>query len=223
VSMIGCAAVQERAPDLALGILDGSERAEAVEHVSHCTRCQATVSEFAEVADLLPALAPEAEPPPGFERRVLAAMRADRRRTFLRRVATAAVAAALAAILSIVIVRVVDADRDTRPQAAAPVLRSVQMISDDEVAVGRVAVSGTGRAAVAVSVDYHVPDGRYTLQVQHAGEVTRSIGTIAIVGGHGEWRGDTRVPADAVTVAMTDGTGGVVCQAALPPAPTSVS
>src|SRR6266516_456730 len=100
-----CADVRELAPELALGIVGGPERADALQHASECGPCRALVGELAEAADALTLLAAEAEPPPGFEERVLAALKAPRRRT-RRRVAVAlAAAAAAATIVSIVGVR----------------------------------------------------------------------------------------------------------------------
>src|SRR5947207_1025228 len=118
MSAYSCAQLRDVAPELALGVLGGAERAEALIHVNGCARCQALVTELTEVADLLPLLAPEHEPPAGFERRVLAAGRADRRRTTRRWVAAIAAAAAAAAITSITAVRVIDAhDTPTAIQA----------------------------------------------------------------------------------------------------------
>ena len=71
VSAMSCAQVRELAPELALGILSGAERAEVLLHVNGCARCQAYVAELTEAADVIPQLAPEAEPPLGFEGRVL--------------------------------------------------------------------------------------------------------------------------------------------------------
>ena len=73
-----CADVRELAPELALGIVGGPERAEALQHASECGPCRALVGELAEAADALMLLAPESEPPPGFEERVLGALRAPR-------------------------------------------------------------------------------------------------------------------------------------------------
>ena len=53
-------------------------------HVNDCARCQALVNELAEAADALPLLAPEIEPPFGFEQRVLSSGRARRRRSVRR-------------------------------------------------------------------------------------------------------------------------------------------
>ena len=78
---MNCAEAREQAPELALGTLGGAERAEVILHVNGCARCQAYVDEFTEVADALPLLAPEAEPSPGFEDRVLAAIDAPNHHT----------------------------------------------------------------------------------------------------------------------------------------------
>ena len=67
MSAYSCAQLRDVAPELALGVLGGAERAEAIMHVNGCARCQALVNELTEVADALPLLAPEIEPPSGFE------------------------------------------------------------------------------------------------------------------------------------------------------------
>ena len=74
-----CGDVRELAPELALGIVGGPERADALQHASECGPCRALIGELAEAADALTLLAPESEPPPGFEERVLAALKAPRR------------------------------------------------------------------------------------------------------------------------------------------------
>ena len=122
---IGCATVRDAAPELALGILDGAERAELLLHLAGCPRCQDHVNELAGIADGLTRLAPELEPPFGFSRRVDAAIRGGRRR--LRRWGTVALTAAAAAIIAVVAVRVIDAGR-AAPPVAAPALRTVAMV-----------------------------------------------------------------------------------------------
>ena len=78
-----CDDVRALAPELALGLVSGGERAEALGHIDTCGGCRAVVEELARVADSLLLLAPEMEPPPGFESRVLERLvpgRARRRR-----------------------------------------------------------------------------------------------------------------------------------------------
>jgi anti-sigma factor RsiW len=67
-----CTAVRLAAAELALGILVGSERAAVLAHLETCAECRAEVQSFAAATDALFQLAPEADPPAGFEVRLLA-------------------------------------------------------------------------------------------------------------------------------------------------------
>jgi Putative zinc-finger len=71
---MGCEQVRELAPELALGIAAGEERDAALRHLSGCPACRQLVSELSSVSDELLLLAPEREPPPGFQSRVLEAI-----------------------------------------------------------------------------------------------------------------------------------------------------
>ena len=100
--------VQEAAAELALGLLSGPDRADALAHMEGCTSCRTTVEELADVADRMLLLAPETEPPAGFETGVLARIDGkERRRSRPRRLAIAAVAAAfvLGAVAGAVVMR----------------------------------------------------------------------------------------------------------------------
>jgi len=59
------------AAELALGVLTGRERADAVAHLEHCDACRETVRELTMTSEALLGLLPAAEPPAGFETRVL--------------------------------------------------------------------------------------------------------------------------------------------------------
>jgi hypothetical protein len=69
---VTCDDVRELAPDIALGLLSGVERAEAFDHLDDCPSCRALVDDLGRTADSLLLTAPEAEPPPGFETGALA-------------------------------------------------------------------------------------------------------------------------------------------------------
>lgn len=69
-----CAELQDIAAELALGTVSGAKRAAAIEHLAHCTACRDLVDSLARAADSLLLLAPDVEPPPGFESKVLARM-----------------------------------------------------------------------------------------------------------------------------------------------------
>jgi hypothetical protein len=69
-----CEETRDLAAEIALGIADGEERAEALRHLSTCEECRRVVEQLSLVADELLVLAPVEEPPAGFESRVVEAM-----------------------------------------------------------------------------------------------------------------------------------------------------
>lgn len=71
---LACAKVRELSAELALGIADGHERAYALAHLERCADCRRDLGRLAEVVEALTELAPAAEPPAGFESRVVSAL-----------------------------------------------------------------------------------------------------------------------------------------------------
>jgi hypothetical protein len=104
---MSCEHTRQLAAELALGIADGADRAHALQHLAECKECRRAVEELTAVTDELLMLAPERQPPVGFESRVLALLqpppiaprRPWRRRGVLAAAAAAAVAAAAAAAI----------------------------------------------------------------------------------------------------------------------------
>ena len=70
--MVTCEQFELDVAELALGHVDGERRDALLEHASGCVRCHASLTRTVEAADGLLLLAQEAEPPAGFESRVLA-------------------------------------------------------------------------------------------------------------------------------------------------------
>src|SRR5262245_44842894 len=102
---MSCEQTRAVAAELALGIADGEQRAQALRHLAECAECRRAVEELTAVADELLMLAPEREPPAGFESRVLARMepepepaRLRRRRRWVRVLTPIGAAAAAAAV-----------------------------------------------------------------------------------------------------------------------------
>lgn len=94
-----CADVVDVLPELATGAATGQDRARALRHVAGCPSCRRELDSLSAVADELLMLAPEREPPAGFEAAVLA--RLDARPAAPRRgraVRTLLAAAALAVV-----------------------------------------------------------------------------------------------------------------------------
>jgi hypothetical protein len=73
----GCGQFRDVAPDLALGLLAGNERGDALNHLATCASCRRHLDGLVQVADYLVLLAPSVEPEIGFESRVVARLAAD--------------------------------------------------------------------------------------------------------------------------------------------------
>lgn len=96
-----CAEIRLLLPEFALGTLTGEERAGVLEHLGGCAECRRELQSLVEVGDELLVLAPMAEPPVGFESRVMERLASDapsRRRA--RRLALFAAALLVAASLA---------------------------------------------------------------------------------------------------------------------------
>jgi hypothetical protein len=107
---MSCEQTRAIAAELALGIADGEQRAQALRHLAQCADCRRAVEELTAVADELLMLAPEREPRAGFESRVLARVQPapeparPRRRMRLRSRILVPVGAAAAAGLAAVVI-----------------------------------------------------------------------------------------------------------------------
>jgi hypothetical protein len=66
-----CGELADVAAELALGVLTGRERAMAIAHLDHCDDCREDVRQLMATGEQLLELLPPAEPPAGFETRVL--------------------------------------------------------------------------------------------------------------------------------------------------------
>ncbi|HJT03476.1 MAG TPA: hypothetical protein VJ757_07590 [Pseudonocardiaceae bacterium] len=96
MSELTCQQCRELAAELALDVLPGRERAGALAHLDGCAACRDTVSALTVTADRLVELLPGAEPPAGFEQRVMTALTSPLRRARRWWLPAAAVLLALA-------------------------------------------------------------------------------------------------------------------------------
>jgi hypothetical protein len=216
--MLTCAETRDLAPELALGVLGGAERAEALAHVDQCSQCRSLVGELTDAGELIPLLARETEPPPGFEDRVLAGLGGRRRRRGRWRwVAVIAATAAAATILSVATVRIVDRGRDAGPtETAVDVVRSAPMIGDDNLTVGWAFASDGRPAAVAITVDYLLPSGDYRITAVDGDGDPVTLGRMTVVDGRGVWSGKFGGSARGLAVVeLVDAAGTTVCTATL--------
>ena len=192
---MSCERVRELAPEVALGTIEGEERAEALRHLATCAECRREVDRFSAVADELLTLAPVHEPPAGFEARVIEAMTPPRRRPWRRLLAWLGPPLAAAAATAVALVAVyhddrVTADRyrETLSQADGRYFRAAPLRDETGAEAGVVFGYQGTPSWVFVTVD-----DRHRDAVTSAELVTRDRRTIALpafaLGPDGSWGG----------------------------------
>jgi hypothetical protein len=202
MSGLSCEEVEALAPELALGVLTGDERATALLHLSSCPACRERVEQLASVADQLLLAAPDYEPPIRFESRVLDRVAQARtpplapvtNRWRRSRVAVLVVAAAVAAAVGGL--AVTRAGSGTDPAAVRTALVS---FGGGRWSCRVAAFPGQGQRPTEVVVRLDEPNqesSSYTVQAEPvSGGAPVAIGTITLVGGRGVL--DASVPAAA--------------------------
>ena len=214
---LNCAQLADIAPELALGVLCGRERAEALEHLDGCGGCRQLVNSLSGVTDeLLRTFAPSVEPPAGFEARVLAAMtpptRVETRRS--RRHATVAALAAAACIALLVGVFVIG-------RSAQPAHADAEMRTSAGEVVGWIHVDGHKPAFVTMTLPgwadqlqrYGSAGDTYSLHITAADGADHVV-PVSLDSQAG-WKATLDIDPGTITAAaLVDGRGRVWCQAA---------
>ena len=213
-----CAELEELAAELALGTVSGAERAAALDHLAGCPACRDLVDQLSRAADTMLLLAPSAEPPPGFESRVLArvgvppvrARRAAPRRRLLVGLAAAAMVAALSGAGAAWL-----ADDDP----GRGDLRTALVRDDQGRWTCRATVYGDRPTWLVVSLDRN--DGlnaTFSVEAFRAGSASPvPVGSFSIQDGHGSLTTAIELPGDDVRrVRVLDGTGRTRYEVPLP-------
>lgn len=199
-----CAHLHEVAPELALGILVGTERGQALAHLAGCADCRLLVDEMSLAADSLLLLAAEAEPPLGFESRVLAQLSAEKpRRRPWRWIATTAAAALLAAATAGTVVHFHDAHGDDLH------LRTAALVNSAGSETGDVYVSAGRPAWVFMSVEASSPGRSYSCELTFDDGRVVKAGQFTVADREGWWGTAVKTGADdlrSVRLLAADGT-----------------
>lgn len=198
----GCDEFGRVAAELALGVLPGFERAEALAHLDRCPACRTAVARLAETRDRLLAAVPEADPPAGFERRALAGLGRGGRRA-RRRTAVAAAVLAVALVAAGWLLGRAGAPSADTPGPAAVAVGGGELAAAELTSGGRpvgwayahpgpgsfvyVALDPRTVAAGRVSCSLHRPDGSQV-----------GLGTFAVAPDYAYWA--VPVPLDAAAL-----------------------
>ncbi|GAA4549953.1 zf-HC2 domain-containing protein [Pseudonocardia xishanensis] len=210
--MSDCATVRELAPELALGLVTGQERAAAMAHLQSCPGCRAELDRLAGVGDALRALVPPAEPPAGFEQRVLDRLeRAREPRP--RRGRLLLVAAALVGVA--VFGAGWAAGSSTAPRVVAAAV--AEPLTSGDHRVGDVVVDRDRPDLLSVWLE-SPSAGRLTCDLlRRDGTVAASV-TYDATGG-AEWWGVPRPDGEVATMRIADEAGGFVASGSVPSPP----
>jgi len=198
-----CQETRELLPELAAGVAEGGARAVALAHLGRCLDCRRELNEITAVLDDLVLLAPEHEPPPGFESSVLKALAPTRvRRRPLRTTAFAAAAAILVAALTGGLVWRQTSDdrnlarqyRDTLAVADGQYFAAADISTDVDPSTGHAFAYQGSPSWIFVSLDSAPSSGTYQVQLITTDHRTIDVGLCAVTNGKGSWGTTIKLP-----------------------------
>lgn len=199
---MSCAEFADVAAELALGVLTGRERAEALAHIDRCEACREHVRQLTMTGEELLGLLPAAEPQPGFETRVMErlglAVPAPRparrgRRIRGRQPEHGGLTRRMLAAAAVVVALVASGlggwglHAATAPSASST-LTSATLLSATHQNVGEVFVFNGNPRWMYMSVDIGAgTSGTVTCQLESADGHVTNIGSFKLTGGYGSW------------------------------------
>jgi hypothetical protein len=212
----------EQLPELAVGVLDGRERAELLDHVDGCVSCSDELEQLMATADDLVHLAAEVDPPVGFETRVIEQIRVgtptrlhDRWRRRWVIVTSAAAAVLIAFGLGWVAHAV--GPQPVRGAVVAPGtsrdVKEASLMSGGR-SLGMVAVYADEDGWLLMTVNSAGYSGTVRCLVTSGDGATRTVGTFDLIEGRGAWAAPLSLTNDGVRSAqLVDRHGRVLATA----------
>jgi len=178
-----CYQVQQVATEYALGILPSGEARQVSAHILGCSDCRLETERIREIGDQLLDLVPDAEPPLGFDQRVLStlappATRRHRRPTRLHLLMAATAAAIMAA--AGITAATLSGQRHAHPAELTSVLR------EGNRNVGAVYVAGDP-PWITMSVSHLPVSGSVSCELISTDGTITPLGDFQVVHGRGSW------------------------------------
>jgi hypothetical protein len=200
LNSMSCAEFYDSAAELALGVLTGRERAEALAHLDHCEACREHVRQLTITGEQMLGLLPTAEPPAGFETRVMdrlglatqapRPLRHRRQRPAWWRGFSPRLALAAAAVVVALIGGALGGwglHASTAPSAHSTLSSATLLAASDHESVGQVFVYNGQPRWMYMSVDMESGNSTVICQlVDSKGHVT-TVGSFRLADGYGSW------------------------------------
>jgi hypothetical protein len=200
LNSMSCAEFYDSAAELALGVLTGRERAEALAHLDHCEACREHVRQLTMTGEQMLGLLPTAEPPAGFETRVMdrlgltvpapQPLRHRRRRpTWGHGFSPRRVLAAAAVVVGLLGAAVGGWGLHalTAPTASATLTSATLVAARDHDQVGQVFVFNGQPRWMYMSVDLEAGDDTVICQLVGADGHITTVGSFRLADGYGSW------------------------------------
>jgi hypothetical protein len=200
-----CVEMRDLIPEVAMGVAPGDQRARALAHVAVCAECRALLARATDAVDELMLLAPEAEPPIGFDARVLEALQPRQGRRRIRIAVAAAAALVLMAAGGVLVTRWVDrGDRELASQyrstlgvAHGSYLRAAPLTSTAGHEAG-VVFAYQGRPSWVFMTVSGAEAGDYRVVAWTRDGRAHRIGTCWVGDARSSWGAEVDVPISAV-------------------------
>jgi hypothetical protein len=223
LNQIGCEEFSDVAAELALGVLTGRERAEALAHLDHCDACRDHVRQLTLTGEQLLGLLPATEPPPGFETRVmeriglaLPSPEPSRRSHRRPRRSWAGIwnSRRLLAVAAVMVALVAGAVggwglHGTSTQVAQSPLSFAPLVSASHQTAGKIFFYRGDPDWLYMTVDVNSPDGTVICQVIGRDGRVSTVGSFQLTNGYGSWGSATPAgtgPVAGARLITTDGT-----------------
>ena len=206
--------------ELALGTLSGRQRADALAHVESCPRCSEELEQLSRAADAVVLAAPDADPPIGFEVRLLEQMGASspsRHRRFRPRIVIPVAAAAAVVGLGIglgLAYSGAPAPTTVAGPHRSPVVSAA--LVENGRNVGHVVAFGGAKPWLSMVLEDSAAHGTVNCVVVTDDGVTHHVGTFVARKGYGSWISPLHVdPANLETAEIVSPSGTVIATATL--------
>lgn len=212
-----CAQISADSSEFALGILNGRRRSRVLDHVASCAQCRGELEALSAVADSLVELAPHAEPPVGFESRLVDHYHVESRRNPHR---TIRVVALTAAALALVAVGFTLGNRgSTQVHTSLPTYSAAPIsavLTSQGRSLGHLWISSGTPSWIYMSLDDANWTGTAWCSVTLKNGHVLDVGVFTMVHGYGAWAARVDASSGAVRSAqVTDATGHVLASATL--------
>ncbi|MEU6808739.1 hypothetical protein ABZ920_06965 [Streptomyces sp. NPDC046831] len=233
-----CEKLREIGAELALGVLSGRRRAEALSHLDRCAECREYVEHLTLVGDRLIGLLPASEPPLGFETRVARrltraapanegrprarvsgfarGLRGSARRARLRAASAVAGLALAVGFAGWGIGTAIEEATTSPPPAAESTLLTGELTSAKDPArqAGEIYADPGWPGWIWMSVDLAAAgtpySGRVSCVLEHADGTTVPLGSFDLRGGRGDWVTRAAVDPAKLTGARLTASDGTV-------------